>query len=85
MSSKVLETILLNRLEKYLVTNDNQYRFKEKHDIDIVIYALKEVVLKYCIMNATMFLCFLNASKAFDRVNDAKLFQKLVDRECLDT
>ncbi len=34
MLSKVLETILLNRLEKYLLTNDNEW-IKEKHGTDM--------------------------------------------------
>ncbi len=40
--SKVLETILLSRIEKYLLINDNQYGFKEKHGTNMAIYALKE-------------------------------------------
>ena len=75
--SKVLERILLDRLELYLLTNDNQYGFKRKHGTDMCVFALKEIVAKYRSLNATMFLCFLDASKAFDRVNHTKLFQKL--------
>ncbi len=40
--SKVLETILLNRLE-IVLTTDNQYCFKQKHCINMTIYALKHV------------------------------------------
>jgi hypothetical protein len=78
--SKIFEHVLYDRLELYLLTNDNQYGFKRKHGTDMCIYALKEIIQKYRNLNSTMFLCFLDASKAFDRVNHAKLFQKLVQR-----
>ncbi len=75
--SKIVERILLDRLEMYLLTNNNQYGFRRKHGTDMCIYIFKEIVSKYRSLNATMFVCFLDASKAFDRVNHAKLFQKL--------
>lgn len=78
--SKVLERILLDRLEKYVVTTDYQFGFKSKHGTDMCIYALKEAVSKYTKQNSTMFLCFLDASKAFDRINHGKLFVKLQER-----
>jgi hypothetical protein len=78
--SKVVENILLVRLEDYLVTHDNQFGFKRKHGTDQCIYVLKEVVDAYRAMNSSLFLCFLDASKAFDRVNHCTLFRKLRDR-----
>lgn len=37
--SKVLERILLTRLEMYLLTVVNQFGFKRKHSTDLCIYA----------------------------------------------
>lgn len=78
--SKVLERILLVRLQDYILTTDNQFGFKSKHSTDLCIYALKEVVSKYRRHNTTVFMCFLDASKAFDRINHSKLFVKLQER-----
>ena len=62
--SKVLEYIILDRIEMYLVTQDNQYGFKRTHGTDLCIYALKEIihVMRYRNLNSTVFLCFLDAS-----------------------
>lgn len=79
MLSKVFERILLDRLEEYIVTTDNQFCFKSKHGTDMCIYAVKEAVSKYKKHNSTMFLCFLHASKAFDHINHGKL-QELQER-----
>lgn len=75
--SKVLERILLTRLEMYVHTHDNQFGFKKKHGTDLCIYALKEIVAKYQSLHSSIFLCFIDASKAFDRVNHKKLFLRL--------
>ncbi len=75
--SKVLERILLDRLGFYILTNYNQFGFKQKHGTDMCIYAFKEIVSKYHSLNSTMFVCFLDASKAFEGVHHAKLFHKL--------
>ena len=40
---KVLEMILLARLEVFLLTKDNQFGFKKKHGTDMCIFALKEI------------------------------------------
>ncbi len=42
--SKIFEHILYDRLELYLLTNDDQYGFKCKHGTDICIYVLKEII-----------------------------------------
>ena len=78
--SKVLERILLTKLEMYVSTSDNQFGFKRKHGTDLCIYALKEIVFSYTSLNSSVFLCFIDASKAFDRINHEKLFLKLLDR-----
>ena len=78
--SKVLERIILERLQGYVETTDNQFGFKHKHGTDLCIYALKEIISTYKKKNSTVFTCFLDASKAFDRVNHGKLFLKLHQR-----
>ena len=44
--SKVLEKILLDRLERYITTADNQFGFKRKHGTDMCIFALKDIIAK---------------------------------------
>ena len=78
--SKVLERTILNRLEQFVLTADNQFGFKPKHGTDMCIFALKEILDLYNRHNSTMFMCFIDASKAFDRVNHEKLFYKLQAR-----
>ena len=74
--SKILEIIILGRIEDFLTTNDNQFGFKKKHGTDMCIYTLKEIVNLYSSYKGCVFTCFLDASKAFDRVNHTILFWK---------
>ena len=78
--SKVIEIILLSRIESYLVTKPNQFGFKAKHGTDQCIYVLKEIIHLYTSMKGCVFACFLDATKAFDRVDHSKLFEKLTNR-----
>ena len=78
--SKVIEIILLDRMEMYLGTKPNQFGFKKKLGTDMCIYAFKEIVDAYHTLNGSIFARFLDASKAFDRVNHGTLFEKLVRR-----
>ena len=78
--SKLVEIIMLNRMETHLLTQPNQFGFKKKHGTDQCIFALKELVSKYMNKGSCVYTCFLDASKAFDRVNHTKLFKKLAEK-----
>ena len=72
--SKLVEVIMLDRIEMYMNMNPNQFGFKRKHGTDQCIYVLKEIIDLYRRLNGSVFVCFLDASKAFDRVNHRTLF-----------
>ena len=78
--SKFFENILLELIEPYLSTTDNQFGFKKGHSTDHCIYVLKNVIQYYRSYNSPVYTCFLYASKAFDRVNHWTLFKKLLNR-----
>ena len=78
--SKVVEKLLLQRMEDTLFTSANQFGFKKDHSTDQCVYVLKEIIDMYRCLQSSIFVCFLDASKAFDRVNHDKLFGKLKAR-----
>lgn len=78
--SKVLELILLERLEPYLYTSDAQFGFKSGHSTTEATYVLKETVNYYTKLGSPVYACFLDATKAFDRVCHSKLFKILSER-----
>ena len=66
---KIFEIILLEPIESYLDTTENQVGFKESHSADHCIYMLKHFIQYYRSYNSPVYTCFLDASKAFDRAN----------------
>ena len=54
--SKVLERILLTRLEMFVLTTDNQFDFKRTHGTNMCIFSLKEIVAKYGSQTSTVFM-----------------------------
>lgn len=80
IASKILEFLLLSRLNPFLHTSDNQFGFKANHSTDACIYILKELINYYTSSNSPVYLCFVDVRKAFDRVNYTKLCLKLHDR-----
>ena len=78
--SKVLETVLLDRLQEFIVTQPNQYGFKKQSGPDQCIYVLKELACAHRELKGNIYMCFLDASKAFDRVNHRVLFNTLRSR-----
>ena len=78
--SKVFEHTIVNRLEEYLWTNDNQFGFKSGHSTDLCIYALTEFIEYFKSRSTWVYVAFLDASKAFDKISHWTLFKKLIDR-----
>ena len=69
ITSKVLESLILLKCEKFPYTSDNQFGFKSGHSNEFCIYTLQEYIEFYKRRNTTVFVTFLNASKAFDRID----------------
>ena len=80
--SKVLESILLERVECNFGSCERQFGFKKLHSCADCSFVLKESVNHFLERgNKEMFLCGLDLSKAFDRVSHYRLFNKLLDME----
>ena len=78
--SKVLELILVERMQPYLHTCDSQFGFKSGLSTTRATFALKETVNYYTKQGSPVYACFLDASKAFDRVCYSKLLKILIGR-----
>ena len=78
--SKLLELVILEKCERCLKTNDNQFAFKQNHSTDQAIFILKEVISYYHRNDTPVFVCFMDVSKAYDKVNQGILFNKLISR-----
>jgi hypothetical protein len=81
VSSKIFQLIKLNAYKDLLITNHNQFGFKEKHGTDMGVFALKSVIDFYVSLSSCMYICYIDASKAFDRISHCKLFDKLLERK----
>ncbi len=75
--SKIIDTVLFNRMKMYLETTPNQFGFKPKHGTELCVFAFKELLRFYTEHGSAIHVAFLDASKAFDRVNRYKLLKKL--------
>ena len=69
ITSKVLEHIILLRLEKYLWTTDNQFGFKSGHSTAFCICALSELIEYFKSCSTSVYVAFFDASKAFDKIS----------------
>ena len=77
--TKVIEKVLLCRMQGWLSTTSNQFGFKHKHGTDMCVFTLKELIRYYIKHGSCMYVAYLDASKAFDRVNQNKLVIKLMN------
>ena len=80
VASKIFENVLLDILEPFLYTCDNQFGFKKSHSTDHCIYVMKNVIDYYRSYNSSVYSCFLDATKCFDTINHCTLFHKLTQR-----
>ena len=77
--TKVIENVLLSRLQNRLSTTCSQFGFKAKHGTEMCVFILKELTRYYIEHDSCMYVTYLDASEAFDRVNHQKLFAKLIE------
>ena len=58
IASNIFEMILLDVMEPFIVTCDNQFGFKKKHSTEHCIYALKNVISYYNWFGSPVYTCF---------------------------
>ena len=51
--SKVLEFIILERIEMFVYTHENQFGFKKQHGTDTCVYVMKEIINRYQRLGST--------------------------------
>ena len=81
IGSKIVEPVLLNRMDVFLQRTPHQFRFKSKHGTELCVFAFNELLRFYTKHGSAMHVAFLDASKAFDRDNRQKLITKLTQRD----
>ena len=81
-ASKIIEHIILNKIETYLNSSDHQFGFKKEHGTDICIFPLKATINYHRKQNTSVFLCLVDIKTAFDRVTCNKLFCLVGQRGC---
>jgi len=79
METKILESILMDKLHSYDDCDKYQYGIKKGHSTAMCTSAVKKVTDDYINRGSHVFLSFVDFSKAFDRVNYWKLFSQLLD------
>jgi len=78
--SKLFEHCILDTFKFFLLTDDNQFGFKEGLGCSHAIYTVKNIVGHLIKGGNTANLCSIDLSKAFDKVNHHALFIKLMKR-----
>ena len=66
---KQFEIVLLDILQTFMKTCDNQFGFKKAHSTEHSIFVLKHVIDYYRSLNSPVYSCFLDASKCFDKID----------------
>ena len=77
--TKILETVLINKVTSHADCDAYQVEFKKNHSTAHCTNLLKQTVDYYTNGGSHVFVCFVDFRKAFDKVNYWKLFNKLND------
>lgn len=75
--SKLVESVLRNRLLPFIGTCHNQMGYKTGVGTETCVFLVKEFAQNHISSSGFLHAVFLDASKAFDKVNHRKLFRKL--------
>jgi len=75
---KIIELLILNRIEPNLITCANQFGFKRKHGTDMCVFTRKEIIRYYINHGSVKYVTFLDAFQAYDPVNHTVLLRKLL-------
>ena len=75
--SKILEHIIVSRIDRCFVGSHNQFGFKKYHSTVMPVLILKDIINVYLSHGSNMHLAVIDISKAFDRVRYDTLFIKL--------
>lgn len=78
--SKVIEKLIINRIEPFLLSQDSQFGFKAGCSTSTATFVYKETVRHYLNNGSKVYSASLDLSKAFDKVNFHTLFIKLANR-----
>ena len=82
IASTIFEIIMLDVIEAFILTCDNQFGFKKNHSTEHCICALKNVISYYNWFgnpDCPVYTCFRYV-ESFDRFEHWSLFKKLIDR-----
>ena len=81
MFSKVLDWIILMKVQSSRLSSELQFDIKKGLSTTQYTYSLLETIDYYNYNKSSVFVLWLDASKAFDRVNFCKLFTYLLKRD----
>ena len=66
ITSKLFESVVLQRMSEFLSTRANQFGLKADHSTDMATFSLKQTIAHYNKRGSPVFVICLDASKAFD-------------------
>ena len=75
--SKIVDKLILNKLNNVIESNHAQFGFKRKLSTKMAVQVLVEVGNKFCNKGGSLFCGFVDIKKAFDRVQYKDIWNKM--------